>query len=207
MTDHYEPYFIIDQSADAETQVGLKRLEDSISDQPHIFATMLTKLGGLAFSEEARHQDLVKKELPPDQPAARLILDYFGKRFDREVEFDPQTETALAADEHHKQLLEEHKIRTNERRVLGHQSSESRIHPEAISGRDAVRLNRLAFYISRVVEAHALRPNDQPAPTSTAPHSQPVHIDTLLSELDFARHRRFPTRHSRQAARMLRAIS
>jgi hypothetical protein len=133
-TPENKPEFIL---ADSDENLSVRLLEQDIFERPEAYRTVFV-LGALSLSEA-----IEKVETTAEGDVLKRLDDYFKFNFDKEVEFDDDTEDAFHDDTHRKELMTRY-----QKRVSSHGSSSDLTEQSRLE----MRQYRLAFFVERVVE-------------------------------------------------------
>lgn len=169
------PHFIIDGEKDnasgATAEVPkeateLAYIDRSIRDNPEAFHRALTRLGETATAGTLALTAIDTELTTLEQGASGLLTKFFSKRLDLGVEFDEDTEDALAQDPDHRQLIEKHRQLRSINSQQGPMKHEVVANPLAEPTRDAVRRSRMAFFIARTLDYQLQKQPEQKLPSA-----------------------------------------
>lgn len=118
------PHFILEEITDAAARTFAEQLEAQINAAPADYMAALARMQG----EDAQAPQPTDSVIRAGQNLLRL----FWTRQDREIEFDPDTEKAIAANADHKRLIRQAR------------------NPDELM---AARRNRYSLYVGQVVTA------------------------------------------------------
>lgn len=139
-----------DALSPADVKTLAEEVEVGIRQDPLRYQRAMNTLGDSATSGNIA----LLIELPLDDRdlgAAVRIMSYLHHRADQSVEYDDNTEVALAKDLNYRNALEAQRKATSRTVSTGKMSTSQRTHPNATPARDAVRRLRLAFFIDQMV--------------------------------------------------------
>jgi hypothetical protein len=154
------PHFVIegDPTEPGSTAERVRYIEGSIRDNPEAFQHALERLGEAATAGTLDLSAIDTELTTLEQGASGLITKFFSQRYDMDIEYDKDTEDALAADPSHAGLLQKHHDVRSINSGAGVMKRELLPNPAAEPLRDAVRRSRLAFYLARTL---ALQPKEE----------------------------------------------
>jgi hypothetical protein len=154
MTDAFievAPHFVVDEGSTIEEQV--RRVEHGIQENPAAYMRALKQLGESATAGTMAIGATDTEAATVGQGAVSQLANFFSRRLDLNVEFDADTERALAADPAHQQLMLEHRNSQEDIRLaIGKMQHTTRENPNAPSARDAVRRSRVGLFIARTMD-------------------------------------------------------
>lgn len=146
-----------DFEADSEAAARVHRLvslEGRIFRRPEVYQKAFTDLGPEATAETLDiHADEVETRDAVVDPK-KIIKEYFAKRDDQEILFDPASDDAIFGSEQFKELSAEARKKTATSMKSG-RDTVRRDHPEAREASNAVRRHILGEFIGRVVTYEA----------------------------------------------------
>jgi len=150
--DHIDvrPEFVVFPDAEETARRRALLLEGYIDEAPAEYMAALKSLGQLASAESIELESRESNQSADLTETEFAINEYFTKRYDYEVSYDPSTEQALAENEEHRKRLKAHMETHSQRVKMGIMKSAQRANPEAETARNAMRYSRLAFFIGRV---------------------------------------------------------
>jgi len=155
-----EPTFVL-LSDDPGIQGYIERFGAAIAERPAAFATALEKLGEAATAATVNLTAENDGALHLAVTEEDLITTYFARRFDRYIEYDPDTERGLNEDADFQALLTKHLATSNSLAKTGKMTTVHTGAPDAEAKRNAVRRASLAYFISRTALWQARQPSDR----------------------------------------------
>lgn len=144
-----KPSFVIDSEITEQGRECASRLLEGVYQTPQVYLTVIAPIGSTALQES------LQKEIPnlPEHQheAWDTINEYLGKRYDRDVEYDDESEAFLDENIAYQSLLT--LLRSQKPSILKRGSTvERREHPESDATRVRISSLRLELFIGRVIE-------------------------------------------------------
>lgn len=144
-----QPHIIIEPDLPSDIERRIEAIDTRINQEPEIFQKEISKLGELAIKPIA-YSERDNRVVHAAREAGALIGEFFTNRYDLEIAYDDETETALRGDKKYLKLLEESRGASSIVIKTGVMSSTLHSNPNAEHARDASRIYRLKAYVDRV---------------------------------------------------------
>jgi hypothetical protein len=144
-----QPVFIIDKD-ETHGEMRLSAFEAELNKNPGRYLSELHRLGSLATAETVEYADYGQQPERSElsNTPESFIKEFFTYRYDKTLEYDDATETALAQDDQWKELVK--KRRDIPGASVSKHGAVRKESAEAVPIRDQMRFKRLEFFISRL---------------------------------------------------------
>jgi len=158
MFEGTHPRFVIEEpppgspGPDLEMVCSARTLERNIREDPETYASVLEVLLGAAMQGKLDLSGTFAQAMATYDGPDGTVAKYFLHRHDRDVQYDPLTEDALATQSEHSSRVGQAKEAKAYTVSTGAMSHRLQPHAKAELLRDTARVSRLAFYVYQVME-------------------------------------------------------
>ncbi len=163
MTEIDQPQIVVDRGTDGAISRRIETIDRAIHRSPEAFTAAFQNLGEQATANVVDLADIDTVVPTASRKPELLIKEFLGNRYDIHSEYDESTETLLAQDATHKELVDSVRSKVSVTVRKGQMSSETRANPEADEARDKLRRYRFGVYLGRVSAAKTNQSSLQPA--------------------------------------------
>ena len=147
-----KPSFAIDPEITEQGRACASRLVEGIYQIPEVYLTVVTPIGSTALQKSLQE---TMPNLPERQrEASENVNEYLDNRYDRDVEYDEESEAFLDENIAHKSLLTV--LKSQKPSIVKRGSMvERHEHPESDATRQRISSLRLELFVGRVIEWQA----------------------------------------------------